>query len=161
MKYQLQGYDYEYIAITASTDSAATPHTHLLIWADDPDNEVSIGVAHSIVQSHVNNTKGAYEKDHPVQKGQKDAGVVFHDPPRVLIDDETALEVFKTRGREGFPLVSPMLKYMAHQRPHWVLRNVFDGESDVHADSVDVEGAAVEWACNHHWIKSSDAIELS
>lgn len=152
---QLSGFDWEYVGVTAATRSAATPHLHLLVYVRDPDSEVGIEVAQSLVESHVGGATNAYESDHPVEAGDRDAGMVFHDPPTAEMDDETALDVLRTRDGEGFPPSTPMLKYMATQRPHWVIEAVYDGESDTDADSVLVDGGAVAWAAPHDWLKSS------
>lgn len=160
MNYQLRDFDYEFIRVTTGTRSAATPHMHVQILVDDPENAVTVGMAQSMVDSYVRNTKGAYSEDHPVEKGESDAGLVFHDPPRVDYDDERDLQLLKARDGDGFPMNTVTTKYMANQRPHWVLGNVYDGESDVNADSVLVDGAAISWAVTNDWLGSSNGIDL-
>jgi hypothetical protein len=165
MKYHLGAFDYEYFAITTTTTSAATPHTHVVIWVDDPDDEVHIGMAESMVGSHVNNVRGAYDKDHPVEEGKSDAGIVFHDPPRVSfdgVDDETLGEIASHNevGERVYRNTVPTY-YAANQQPHWVLKNVYDAESDINSDSPLVDDGPIAMAAPHDWIKSSDGIDVT
>jgi hypothetical protein len=159
MNYQLGDFNWEYIAVTTTTTTAATPHSHVQILVEDPDDEVTIEMAHSMVESHIKNTKGAYSDDHPVEEDQRDAGIVFHDPPRVDLDEDRDLEILKARDYEGFPLNTVTMQYMTDQRPHWVLDNVYDGDSDVDQNSVLVDGGAIAWASPHSWLKWSDGID--
>lgn len=160
MRYHLDGFDWEYLAITTTTTSAATPHTHVLVYVDDPDDEVSIEMVRSMVQSHVNNAQNAYESDHRVRDGRDDAGNIRHDPPTVDVTDDRHLPVLKSRDGEGFHPTTAGLNYIANQRPHWVLDNVYDGDSDVNTDSVLVDGGAIAWAAQHRWLKPSQGLDL-
>lgn len=146
LRYQLREYDSEYAWIIGFTDSAATPHRHVAVYVDDPDNEIGVGVAESAVASHVRNCPGATEKDHPVEKGQSDAGIVEHDISKALLSDKTISNVYAARRTESFSLPSVRFSYMMNQQPHWALTNVYDGSRDVHADSVAVDSAAIAWA---------------
>jgi hypothetical protein len=154
---QLRDYESQYAAITAMTTSAATPHRHAAIYVDDPDDEVGIGVAESAVQSHVNNCKGAHPEDHPVEPDQSDAGMIFHDIPWAeQVPEETLLDLFHARGEQSFSLPSIPLYYMSIQQPHWALKNVYDGTSDINADSINVDGAAIAWALSWREYSSSE-----
>jgi hypothetical protein len=147
LRYQLREYDSEYAAITAMTTSAATPHRHAAIYVDDPDDEIDISVAESAVRSHLNNCEGAEPEDHPVEPDQSDAGMVFYDVPKAeQVPEETLIDVFHARGEQSFSLPSVPLYYVSIQQPHWALKNVYDGTSDIHADSIHVDGAAIAWA---------------
>lgn len=165
------GLDYEYIAITSTTTIAATPHTHMVVLVDDPDDEVGIDAAESVVDSHVNNCPRAYEDHHPVEEGQSDAGRLHHDPPISTYTEseregrgfgermETVQKINSHQDTFNFPNTQAM-EYAANQRPHWVLKNVYDGETDIHRDSVLVDGGAVAWARQHNWVKSSSGMDL-
>lgn len=162
LRRRLAGFDFEYAAITSVTTSAATPHKHVLIYVDDPDNEVGIEVAQSAVESHVNNCKGAYEDDHRVEKGNSDAGIVFYNPPVAeKVPEETLLNILRYHDGDGFPSNTVPMLYIANQRPHWVIANVYDGTSDIDADDVLVDGGAVAWAAQYDWFSSSRGFSLS
>lgn len=155
--HQLKGYDSEYVSIIATTDSAATPHRHVVIYVDDPNDEVGIDVAQSAIDSHVSNCKGAYSENHPVKRGDRDAGEVFHDIPKAdEVSNETIIYVSETRGTDTVKLPSVSLSYSLNQQPHWALKNVYDSESDVHKDSVAVDGAAIAWALPWKTYSSSE-----
>lgn len=174
LKYQISdklGLEYEYIAITSTTTIAATPHTHMVVMIEDPDDEVTIDVARSVVSSHVNNCPRAYADHHPVEDGERDAAILHHDPPistypRHMREGrdgrdriETAQKINRHQDRFTIPNTRAM-EYVANQRPHWVIENVYDGTTDVHRNSVLVDGGAVAWARQHNWIKSSGGLDL-
>jgi hypothetical protein len=162
LRYRLREFESQYVAVVAGTTSAATPHRHVLVYVEDPDDEITIDVAEAAVKSHCNKCEGAKAEDHPVEPGESDAAMVFHDPPKVDdVPDETLLDVFKTRGREPFPQNTVPMQYVADQRPHWSLANVYDSESDIHADSPLVDAGAIAWAATHDWISTSRGMSLS
>ena len=153
LDYQLDDFWWEYCWVTATTDSAATPHRHVVVYVDDPNNEVSIEIPRAAVNSFVNNTQGAESSFHSVESEQSDAGNIFYDPPLAEKANES-----RAYGIHGDPYRIPTvhLYYALNQRPHWALENVYDGTSDIHANSVDVQGAAVAWASPNNWLGSSD-----
>lgn len=146
LQYQLGGYEWEYAWVIGFTDSAATPHRHVAIYVNDPDNEIGVGVAESAVASHVRNCPGAYSEDHPVEADESDAGVVEHDISKATLSDEMIDHVYNARRSTSAVLSSAVLKYMLGQQPHWALKNVYDGTDDTHAHSVAVDSAAIAWA---------------
>lgn len=152
LNYRLKEYDTEYVWLTATTDSAGTPHRHVLIYADDPDDGVSINVPRAAVDSFVNNTQGAEASDHPVEAGNSDAGMLFHDPPKA----EEAL-INRNYQEHGGPFWVPTvpLYYIANQLPHWCLKNVYDPTHPMNADSVQVDGGAIAFASTNNWLGSS------
>jgi len=157
LNYQLQDYPREYVWITAATDSAATPHRHVLSYVEDPDDEITIEVQRSAVQSFVDNTQGAEHAFHPVQPGESDAGIVFHDPP--LADQSIGSHPIEHH-EIPFGIPSVPICYMANQLPHWAIKNVYDPTSDVHNDSPEVDGGAVAWASPNNWVSSSQGFPM-
>jgi len=162
LRRRLDGFDFEYAAVTATTTSAATPHKHVLVYVDDPNDDVSIEIARSAVESHINNCTGANKDDHPVEKGESDAGIVLYDPPRASeVPDSTWLDVLDYNDGEAFPMNTVHMLYAANQRPHWVMENVYDASTDTHANSVLVDGAAIAWASQYDWFSSSRGFSLT
>jgi len=157
LSYHLKDYWYEYVWITATTSSAATPHRHVLVYVDDPDDEIGIEVPRSAVNSFVSNTQGAEHGFHTVEAGVSDAGIVFHKVPKAeqaldshpIDDDPTA-----------FAMPSVPIYYMSNQQPHWCLTNIFDLTSDIDTDSPAVEGAAIAWSSPNNWFDSSNGFPM-
>ena len=157
LNYQLRDYTTEYFWITAATDSAATPHRHVLMYVEDLDDTVGIDVARSAVDSFVDSTQGAEHAFHPVEPEESDAGIVFHDPP--LADQ--AMDNHPISHHEiPFGVPSVPIFYMANQMPHWSLKNVYDPTSDVHTNSTAVDGGATAWASPNKWIGSSNGFPM-
>ena len=146
---KLSGYDrWEYVWLCSYTRSAATPHLHVLVYVDDPHDELSISTARSAVDSYVKANDYADKQHHQVTKGKSDAGIVAHSVPRKTdrIPDESYKRVLEHRDGESFKLSSSFLLYMMTQYPHWVLSHVWDGSSDLHAHDPLVDGATISWA---------------
>lgn len=146
---KLSGYDrYEYVWVCSYTRSAATPHLHVLVYVDDPDDELSISTARSAVNSYVKANDYADKQHHEVTKGESDAGIVTHSVPRDddRIPDDSYKEVLEHRDGDSFKPTSSFLLYMMTQYPHWVLSHVWDGSSDLHAHDPLVDGATISFA---------------
>jgi hypothetical protein len=162
LRRRLSEFNSEYVAVTAPTREAATPHKHVLVYAEDPENEVGIEAAQSAVESHVNNCKGAYEKDHPVEEGESDAGIVLHNPPIAeKVPDDTILNILHYNDDEVPQMNTVQMLYVANQRPHWVIENVDDGTSDINEYDALVDGGAIAWASGYHWFSSSRGFSLT
>ena len=165
LRYQLRdklGLNYEYLALTTATTIAATPHTHMIVWVDDPEDDVTLGECQSVVESHVNNCPRAVERHHPVESGKSDAAIVQHDPWISTYDGRggTAKRIMDAHGGEWTKPNTRVLEYAACQRPHWIIKNVYDGTTDIHRDSVLVDGGAVALARQRNWLKSSGGMDV-
>lgn len=158
LDYQLKDFWWEYCWVTAGTDSAATPHRHVLIYVKDSNNEVTVDMVRAAVESFKRNAKGAERASHAVTAGESDAGMLFHDPP--LAEQSMANRDYEVHGALS-RITTVHLYYALNQRPHWALKNVYDGDEQTDSGSVDVQAAAIAWASNNHWIGSSDGFPTS
>ena len=157
LSYHLKDYWYEYVWITATTSSAATPHRHILVYVDDPDDDIGIEVPRAAVSSFWENTQGAEHGFHTVEPDTSDAGIIFHEVPR-------AEESFKSHPVKYDPTAwakpSVPIYYMANQQPHWELKNLYDGTTDVSVNSTPIEGAAIAWCSPNKWFDSSNGFPM-
>jgi len=140
---------YEYVWITTPTRHVGTPHRHVVIYTQ---SEVSIGDIRSAVHSYVNNTHGAEFGDHPVEVGQSDAGIIDRDPTLAV---QSTTDHPTDDGPFTLADPSAMIVYVAQQLPHWVIKNVYNSDSDIHNNSALVDGAAVSVASNNDWFGCS------
>jgi hypothetical protein len=157
LRYHLRDFDWEYVAVTAPTDTAATPHEHIYIWADDGDNQITAAMARPAIEQHVEKVADASEEHH-----RSESIIIRHDPPlvdhtpdgisRILTESAVADD-----GR--VPVNTAGAQYLASQLPHLVVRDVFDSEREV--SDVAIDGGVVGWATPHNWVRSSRGIELS
>jgi hypothetical protein len=164
LRYQFEPFDWEYIGVTAATDSAATPHEHIYCWIDDPDDEVTVGHLESALQKHLDKCKGAYEDDHEYRRdGSYGAITIRHEPTTVDGPPDSFRKIREYRKEhggipEGEPLTANTIgaQYIASQLPHLVLGNVYDGTRDV--SDIRIEGAAVAWGTPSKWFRTSGGI---
>jgi hypothetical protein len=170
LRYQLRSYDYEYAAITATTESAATPHEHVYLWIDDPEDAIGVEHFEPAVEKHVARVPNAHEDDHQIQaEGNHGAVTIRHDPPLVdHVPDAVEDDIEQIRAHseavgadESVPVNTAGAQYLASQLPHLVLSGVYDGTVDVHAEDARVDGAAIAWASQYNWLRSSHGLSIT
>jgi hypothetical protein len=169
IRYQLRDYDYQYVGVTAATTTAATPHEHVLIWIDDPDDVVGVEHFRPAIEKHVEKVHNAYDEDHPIQAdGRGGAVTIYHDPPLVDHVPDAIDEAFDRVRKHSdavdddataIPANTAGAQYVASQLPHLVVGDVYDGTRDV--DDVRIDGGAIAWASTHNWIRSSQDVSVN
>lgn len=145
---KLSGYDrWEYVRVCGYTRAASTSHYHLLVYVEDPLNQLSLSTARSAVDSYVKANDYADKKHHNVEADQSDAGILTHSVPREddRIPTESYKRVLEYRDGDSFKPSSSFLIYMMSQYPHFVLDHIWDGTSDLHEHDPLVDGATVSW----------------
>lgn len=155
------GLDYEYLALTAYTESCATPHQHILLWVDDPNNTVSTDMFRPVIAKHVADVPTAYEKHH-----RAGAVTVQHTPDTADVPAKAShiLDQSATAQDRSVPATTAVATYVASQHPHLYLRHVVGTSAGAHGDeqlNTLLEGGAAAWASPHRTITSSAGIALS
>lgn len=131
----------EWVAVTSPTESAGTPHEHIYLWVDDPDDEVTTAHIVPALEKHLKHCVNAYEQHHKYRTdGSGGAITVRHDP-------ETKASG-QTVGAE----------YVARQLAHLPIADVFDGNRD-NPPQAKIEGAALAWASDFKWFRSSSGVD--
>jgi hypothetical protein len=157
----------EYAWVVTGTEKFSTPHWHLYLWLDDPNDDVQPFNFRNAVKAH---TEGynAFSKDHPIEEGGEEKTVtVRHDPSVVDTEDGTHAET-----EEGTVLdLSPILRevrnangepyheatkgavYVASQLPY-----LAGLKSDAH--EAEYQTAAIKWTDtavrNRRWFGCSE-----
>jgi hypothetical protein len=155
LTHHLGEFDTEYLWLVGTTDSANTPHLHVLVWIHDPDDEVTVDHFRPVVDKFVTDDNRAKPEHHMIEQGESDAAVIEHAPAvydhgEAAKDDEDAVGP-NTTG----------LAYLLNQRPEWCLKRLEDGETARHEERIALEGVATSWASPFDWIGSSHGITLS
>jgi len=146
----------QYVWVTTGTEKYATPHRHLYLWCDDPDDDVRILDFRSAVRKHCEGHQ-ACEGAHQItdSEGEHRAVTVNHDP--IIVDTETGTTVETPKGttvdmsairrevrrseNEPYHEATAGALYVASQLPYLCALN--DGPHPVNCQS-----AAVKWAHN-------------
>lgn len=146
IRYHLDGYDYEWVAVVSPTDSAATPHEHIYLWVDDPDNEVDTSYLKPALEKHLDACQNAYEKHHRYNEdGSRGAITYRHCPERIDTPDHVSVDDGKqTTGAQ----------YLASQLVHLALGDYYDNERDNPAMPL-LDGGVLAWATHHKWFRGS------
>jgi len=162
LRYHLDGFNFEYVGVTAATDSAATPHEHVFLWIDDPHDGVTVDHVAPALEKHVSKATNAHEGDHEYRDdGSTGAITVRHDPPLVdHVPDEGGAIIEESKASDGgsVPANTAGAQYIASQLPHLVLGDVYESGQDTSQARID--GGAVAWASPWKWTRSSSGIDL-
>jgi len=155
------GLEYEYVALTAYTESCATPHEHIVLWIDDSNDTVNRDMLQPVVSKHVADVPTAYEQHH-----RAGAVTVQHEPDTVDLPAKVSSILRQsdaTRDR-SVPATTTVAQYVASQHPHLYLGHVADETDSEHEheylDTL-LGGGATAWASPYKTVTASRGISLS
>jgi len=157
LDYHLDGLEFEWIAVTAPTRSAGTPHEHIYLWIDDPDDDVTADHVAPALDKHLKHCTNAYEKHHRYRTdGTGEAITVQHDPDlRKQSHDGVAKQVM--RGNTPPCLNTAGAHYIASQLAHLPVGDYYaKGRPD--PPQALFEGAALAWASPRNWFRASRGV---
>jgi len=157
LNYQLGGYDFEYVAVTAPTTSAGTPHEHIYLWIDDPEDSVTTAELSPALDKHLSNCANAYERHHRFRTdGSAGAIRVEHAPPVRGDAPERFSEIREWSETEPRP-VTQGAQYLASQLAHLPVGDVYNPAEPNPPDAL-LEGAALAWASPNKWFRASKGV---
>ena len=162
LDYQLDAYEYEWIAVTAPTTSAGTPHEHIYLWIDYPTDNIGTDQLSSGLDKHLKHCNNAYEKDHRYREdGSCGALTVQHDPDRVdalsipFYDIKEHCPTYEESGRAY--RTTQGAQYIASQLAHLPLADFYNPEKEKPPQAL-FEGAALAWASPHNWLRTTRGV---
>lgn len=168
----LDGRDFEWLRMTATTEGCATPHEHRLIWVDDPEDEIRATDFENVVNLHVDHTTGATREDHPVVDSESDAVSVKTDVEYADVPESvtSVIDHSETGDDTSSAANTCAAQYLGSQLPYWPLNTAVGGNGDARgddasddthgADAAAWQGAAIRWASGRRWLGSSSGIEV-
>jgi hypothetical protein len=160
LRYHLDEFeDWEYAWVVSTTDTAATPHLHVYLYVEDPDDELTVKHLRPAVESYVSNTIGAHPDDHRVSADESDAATVFHDPETISYEPSQVRQILREMDTDRFKPNTRGLAYLLSQRPDWALRRILTGQSSRDDEQTALEGAAIAWASPKKWLDSSEGFD--
>jgi hypothetical protein len=163
LSYQLDAFEFEWVAVTAPTRSAGTPHEHIYIWVDDPDDVVTTEHIEPALDKHLKYCANAYEEHHQYRTdGTGGAITVQHDPDLIgFVPGEffSITENSPSYEATGKVLVNTRgAQYLASQLAHLHIHDYYAKGRDTPPDAL-FEGAALAWASPRDWFRSSHGVE--
>lgn len=140
----LDAHEFEYVAVSAPTSSAGTPHQHIYLWIEDIENGIQPVDFEPVIEKQLKHCPNAYKEDHRYDEdGQGGTVTVRHDPS---VTDQGPRKAI-TKGAQ----------YLASQLAHLPLGDFYNSEEEKPAEAL-LEGAAVAWASSHKWFRSSQGL---
>ena len=162
LNYQLDAFEFEWIGVTAPTRSAGTPHEHIYLWIDDPDDDVTVDQIVPARDKHLKYCTNAYKKHHQYRAdGTGGAVTVQHSPE--LIDfapDEffSIVENSPTYAETGKVWENTKgVQYLASQLAHLPVGDFYDSQRENPPQAL-FEGAALAWATPRDWFRASRGV---
>jgi hypothetical protein len=162
LAYQLGNFEFEWLAVTAPTRSAGTPHEHIYLWIDDPDDEVTTDHIGPALDKHLKYCMNAYEKHHRYRPDGTDGAITVQHSPD-CIDSIPAricriLEESATYEINGeLPNNTRGAQYLASQLAHLPLGDYYDPQQETPSMAL-YEGAALAWASFRNWFRAGQRV---
>jgi hypothetical protein len=140
LNHALDGFTWEWIAVTAATDRWETPHIHMYLWISDTANEISTEMFKPAIDKHVELCQTASMDGHQYQ-----------DAISVQYEQDLTECPWSTDDEHGGPVTSGC-KYVAQQLAHlpW-------SRPDEISDN-ELQTGALSWASSYQWSRSSDGV---
>lgn len=162
LNYQLRDFNFEWVAVTSPTRSAGTPHEHIYLWTEDPDNQVTADHLVPALGKHLKRCPNAYEKHHRHRAGGTGGAITVEPTPTLStavpekffeITDESA-----TYAESGtLPPGTAGAQYLASQLAHLPLADFYANRRENPPDPL-IEGAALAWASPRRWFRASGGV---
>lgn len=135
------GLSFEYVTVKGGTVPHSTPHRHVLVYADDPEDEVSMDLMQPVVETFLDQCPLAREKDHRREGG---AVEIDHAPPLIRSAAADA-----SLGDDEWGLGTKASAYLGSQLPH------LDALGDDTATDAAARTGAIAWASPYDWVSNS------
>lgn len=142
LRYQLRDYEWEYCAVTEGTEWFATPHLHIHLWIDDPDDEIGVDHFTPVVETFVEECRYATWSGHPVSD-EKTVHIEYEPP----IAEESGY-------RFNRPTAGAL--YTATSLAHLPLDNRV--RDDRTCRMTDIEAAVLSWISPYDWLRTSRGV---
>jgi hypothetical protein len=158
LDHNLGAFEFEWVAVTAPTTSAGTPHEHIYLWIDDSENSVTTDHIEPARDKHLKYCANGYEEDHRYRvDGTNGCITVRHDPP--LVKENAHKSVAKHVIRENTaPYANTRgAQYLASQLAHLPIADYYDSAKQTPPDTL-FEGGALAWASTYNWFRSSGGV---
>ena len=155
LDYGLDEFIFEWIAVTAPTTSAGTPHEHIYLWIDDADDEVTVDHLSPALDKHLKHCENAYQEHHRYRPdGTEGAVTVRHDPPVVTEYPESLSEILE----RSFPYPNTRgAQYLASQLAHLPIADYYPDDRETPPQAL-FEGAALAWVSPRNWFRASQGV---
>ena len=150
---------FEWVAVTAPTRSAGTPHEHIYLWIDDPENDVGVTDLAPALEKHLDSVTTAYERHHEYEPdGSGGAITVRHSPPCTRTVPERFFQIREASEASARPNTSGAF-YLARQLAHLPVGDYANSERPDPPDPL-LDGAALAWASGdtYRWFRASQGV---
>lgn len=150
---------FEWVAVTAPTESAGTPHEHIYLWIEDPENEVGVTDLAPALNKHLDGCQNAYERHHQfMQDGSEGAITVEHAPPLTGTVPEKFFQIREESEASARPNTSGAF-YLARQLAHLPVGDVYNSNEPNPPEPL-LDGGALAWASGetYRWFRASQGV---
>lgn len=155
--YQLEGFAFEWLAITAPTRTAGTPHEHIYLWIDDSNNDVTTDHIAPALDKHLKYCTNAHEKHHQYRADGTDGAITVQHSPDLRKQSHGKVAKHVIRGDTAPHPNTLGAQYLASQLAHLPIGNFYAKDRDDPSKAL-FEGAALAWASPYNWFRASGGI---
>jgi hypothetical protein len=157
LNYHLGDYTSEWLAVTAPTRSAGTPHEHIYLWIDDPENSVTTDLLEPALDKHLKYCTNAYKQHHCYRRDGTDGAITVQQNPRWVKEPPAKIhDVIEETESSMYPNTAGA-QYLASQLAHLPVGDFYDNERENPPLAL-FEGAALAWASPRNWFRASQGV---
>lgn len=157
LNYQLDGFSFEWVAVTAPTKSAGTPHEHIYLWIDDPGDNVTTAHLESGLEKHLKYCANAYPKHHDYRTDGMDGAITVEHNPRIVTETPDKIHEIVDQTDSSMHPNTAGAQYLASQLAHLPIGDYYAAGRD-DPPQVLFEGAALSWASPQNWFRTSRGV---
>ena len=162
LSYQLDTFEFEYIAVTAPTRSAGTPHEHIYLWVEDPENEVGTSHIKPALNKHIKYCTNALMKHHRFRRDGTDGAIRVQQDPDLLrsIPEKVQCHTGHRDSHNGSDEAltnTAGAQYIASQLAHLPVGDFCREDQSDPPDAL-IEGAALAWTSPRNWFRASRGV---
>lgn len=157
LAYQLDGFDFEWLAVTAPTRSAGTPHEHIYLWVDDPDNAVTTDHVGPALDKHLKYCANAHPEHHRYRADGSGGAITVQHSPALIEQSHDRVAKRVVSGETPPRPNTGGAQYLASQLAHLPVGD-FYAEDRPDPPPALFEGAALAWASPRDWFRASRGV---
>lgn len=155
--FEKRGFDFEWVAVTSTTQTTGSPREYVYIWIEDPEDDVSPAYLAPALEKHIDGCENARKEAHPFREsGMGGAITVEHTPPLVEYVPKKFFEIRKVSKAEALPNTRGAA-FVAKQLVHLPVGDYYNSQQKAPANTL-LDGAVLSWISPYRWFRASGGV---
>ena len=157
LDYHLGEFHSEWLAVTAPTRSAGTPHEHIYLWIDDSEDRVTTDHLAPALEKHLKYCANASQQHHRYRTDGSGGAITVEHSPRIVEEPPEKIHEVSDATESSLLPNTAGAQYLASQLAHLPVGDYYDSTRDTPPQAL-FEGAALAWASPRDWFRTSRGV---